>query len=100
VTEHAAQPPLDLAEGIFRPSPDAMLATLRLSRQARWVTEYHPVESTAEEPDGGLTVTMRVGDPAWLVRLLLRLGGTATLVEPTELGEQVRDTARRALKNY
>jgi proteasome accessory factor C len=100
VTEHAAQPPLDLADGVFRPAPDALLATVRLGREARWLTEYHPVESATEEPDGGLTVTLRVGDPAWLVRLLLRLGGTATLVDPPELAEQARDTALRALHHY
>lgn len=100
VTEHAAQPPLDLADGIFRPAPDALLATLRLSAEARWVTEYHPVETATEEPDGGLTVTLRVGDPAWLARLVLRLGGTATLVDPPELAERVRDTALRALQHY
>ncbi|HET6562837.1 MAG TPA: WYL domain-containing protein [Marmoricola sp.] len=100
VTEHASQPPLDLSEGIFRPAPDALLATLRLGPQARWVTEYHPVESAIEEPDGGLTVTLRVGDPAWLARLLLRLGGAAALVDPPALAEQVRNTALRALQHY
>jgi proteasome accessory factor C len=64
------------------------------------VTEYHPVETATEEPDGGLTITLRVGDPAWLTRLLLRLGGTATLVDPPELAQQVRDTALRALQHY
>jgi proteasome accessory factor C len=98
--QHAALTPLDLAVGSFRPAPDGLLAAVRLGREARWVTEYHPVESATEEPDGGLTVTLRVGDPAWLVRLLLRLGGTATLVDPPELAEQVRDTALRALHHY
>jgi proteasome accessory factor C len=100
VSEQADLPPLDLSEGTFRPSPDAPLATLRLTSQARWVTEYYPVESTREERDGGLTVTLRVGDPAWLVRLMLRLGGTARLVEPTHLAAEVARTARRALDLY
>ena len=78
----------------------AVLAVLTSAVQARWVTEYHPVETATEEPDGGLTVTLRVGDPAWLARLLLRLGGTATLVDPPALGEQVRATALRALQHY
>jgi proteasome accessory factor C len=100
VTEHARQPPLDLSEGIFRPAPDALVATVRLAPEARWVTEYHPVDSATEEPDGGLTLTLRVGDPAWLVRLLLRLGGSAMLVDPPELAAQVRETASRALQHY
>jgi proteasome accessory factor C len=91
--------PLDLSQGIYRPSPDDLLATLRLGPAARWVTEYYPVES-AEETDAGLVVRLRVGDPAWLVRTMLRLGGTAELLEPAALAEQVRETARRALELY
>ena len=100
VGEHAELEPLDLDDGVFRPSPDAMLATVRLTAQARWVTEYYPVESATEEPDGGLTITLRVGDPAWLVRLLLPLGDTARLIEPADLAETVRSTARQALDHY
>jgi proteasome accessory factor C len=92
--------PLDLAQGIFRPSPDDLLATLRLGSAARWVTEYYPVESVEERPDGGLLVRLRVGDPGWLVRLMLRLGGSAELLEPTGLADEVRQTARRALNQY
>jgi proteasome accessory factor C len=73
---------------------------VRLTAEARWVTEYYPVESATDEPDGGLTITLRVGDPAWLVRLLLPLGDTAQLVEPTELVERVRATARETLDHY
>jgi proteasome accessory factor C len=100
VSDHAGLQPLDLDEALFRPSPDALLATVRLTAEARWVTEYYPVESAAEEADGGLTITLRVADPAWLVRLLLPLGRTARLVEPADLAEQVRETARRALDQY
>ena len=99
-SERAALPPLDLSEGTFRPSPDAPLATVRLSAAARWVTEYYPVESATEQEDGAQLVTLRVGDPAWLVRLMLRLGGSATLVEPAALAEEVAAAARRALGQY
>jgi proteasome accessory factor C len=92
--------PLDLAEGIFRPSPDDLLAILRLGPEARWVTEYYPVETAEEGEDGGMLVRLRVGDPAWLVRLMLRLGGTAELLEPSALADEVRNTARRALGRY
>jgi proteasome accessory factor C len=100
VTDHAELPPLDLSTGIFRPSPDALLATLRLRAGARWVADYVPVESVTDEPDGGLTVRLRVADPAWLVRLMLRLGGSATLLEPAALAEEVRRTAQAALDAY
>jgi len=100
VSEHADEKPLDLADGIYRPAPDALLATLRLSDRARWVAEYYPIESAREERDGGLTVTLRASDPDWLVQLVLRLGGTGTLVEPADLAERVRETALRALDQY
>lgn len=100
VTDHAALEPLDLSQGIFRASPEDLLATLRLTSSARWVSEYHPVESVVEEPDGGLTVRMRVGDPAWLVRLVLQLGGAARLIEPEELVAQVRSAATSVLGLY
>ena len=49
---------------------------------------------------GGLTVTLRVGDPAWLTRLMLRLGATAELVDPPDLADSVREVAAQALLNY
>lgn len=100
VTDHATLPPLDLSHGIFRPAPDALLVTVRLGSAARWVREYYPVESSSEEADGGLTIRLRVADPDWLVRLMLRLGSTATLVEPADLAERVRNAARTALGAY
>jgi proteasome accessory factor C len=99
VQEHGVVP-RDLADGIFRPSVDDMLVTVRLDPSARWVAEYYPVEETHEEPDGGLRVRMRVGDPAWLTRLLLRLGGSAELLDPADLADGVRAAARAALANY
>lgn len=100
VSDHSTLEPLDLDEALFRPSADALLATVRLTARARWVAEYYPLESATEEDDGGLTITLRVADPAWLVRLLLPLGDAARLLEPTDLAEQVRATAQRALEHY
>jgi proteasome accessory factor C len=100
VPEHSDLQPRDLAAGLFQPSGDDLLATLRLSSGARWVSEYYPVEETVETQDGGLTVRLRVADPAWLVRLMLRLGSAAELVDPPELAERVRTVAAEALANY
>ena len=97
---HKGVIPRDLAQGIFQPSPDDVLATLRLDPSARWVAEYYPVERTREEPGGGLTVALRVGDPAWLTRLMLRLGASGELLEPAELAADVRRVAAEALANY
>ena len=44
--------------------------------------------------------TLRVGDPRWLTRLVLRLGASAELVDPPELAGRVRRVAPQALRNY
>lgn len=100
VDEHPDVAPRDLSAGIFAPSAEDTLVTLRLDRSARWVAEYYPVESTTELPDGGLRVALRAGNDAWLTRLVLRLGGTATVEDPPRLVESVRRAAVEALRHY
>jgi proteasome accessory factor C len=92
--------PRDLSGGAFQASPDQLLATLDLLPEASWVPDYYPHESVEERPDGTLRMTLRVGDPAWLRRLVMRLCGAARVVAPTELAEQVRVEAARALAAY
>jgi proteasome accessory factor C len=98
--DHHDVTPRDLADGLFQPSPDDMLVTLLLEPESRWVAEYYPVEEAAEVPGGGLRIRLRVADPAWLTRLMLRLGGSAAVEDPVELAEVVRGTAVRALSEY
>lgn len=100
VDEHPDVHPRDLSTGLFQPSPDDLLVTLRLEPSARWVAEYYPVESTTELDGGGLRVTLRAGDPGWLTRLMLRIGGAAVIEVPAELSEVVRREAVHALGNY
>ena len=100
VQQHTGVQPRDLADGIFQPSSEDLLATLVLEPGARWVAEYYPVEETAEVAGGGLRVRLRVGDPGWLTRLMLRLGASAELVDPPELAGTVRQAATAALANY
>jgi proteasome accessory factor C len=100
VEEHPDLAPRDLGEGLFQPSPDDLLATLLLEPEARWVAEYFPTEDTQEAGDGRLRVRMRVADPAWLVRLLLRLGSAARVEDPAGLQEDLAQAATEALANY
>lgn len=100
VADHSDLAPRDLAAGLFQPSADDLLVTLRLQPAARWVAEYYPVESTEELGEGALRVRLRVGDQAWLVRLLLRLGVHAVVEEPSEMSRDVRLAAAAALGNY
>lgn len=92
--------PRDLSEGLFQPSPDDLLATIDLVPSARWVADYYPHESVEDLADGGIRVRLRVSEPAWLVRLGLRLAGQARIVVPSEVAEQVRQEAERALLAY
>jgi proteasome accessory factor C len=90
----------DLSQGLFQPDPEDPEAVLDLTPRARWVAEYYPVEAVEERPDGVLRIRLRFSDREWLQRLVLRLGGHATLVEPADLAEAVRDRARRAIAEY
>jgi hypothetical protein len=92
--------PRDLSAGLFQPGDDDLEAVLELAPAARWIVEHYPVESAEEAADGHLRVRMRVGDEAWLRRLVLRGSGTVTVLEPRDLAVQVRDTARLALSAY
>jgi proteasome accessory factor C len=92
--------PRDLSEGLFQPSPDDPLATVELDPGARWVADYHPHEGTEDLPGGGLRVHLRFGDPEWLARLALRLGGQARVVAPSEVADRVQQEAERALEAY
>jgi proteasome accessory factor C len=92
--------PRDLSNGMFQPSERDLLATLQLAPPARWVAEYYPTESIEEGPGGSLIVKLRVADTNWLQRLVLRLGGSATVLEPADLSDQIAATARDALSAY
>jgi proteasome accessory factor C len=83
---------------LFHPDLAAPVVVLDLGPEARWVAEQYPNEGVEVRPDGRLRVTLRVGERAWLERLLLRAGPAATVVEgdPTI----VVDAARRILRAY
>ncbi len=119
--EPAAAPPdaapADLSGGVFQARPEQGSAVLLLEPWARWVAEYYPVEQVLEippelppEPDddgtrhdhrhgreGRARVLLRYADPAWLVRLVLGLGGGARILEPPDLAAEVARRAARAL---
>lgn len=98
--------PRDLAEGLFRPGEDDLTVVLELDPAARWVADYYPVETAVELPApgenaaeglGSLRVELRTPDPAWVVRLALRLGGHGRVLEPPEVVAAVRGQALAAL---
>ncbi|GGM64067.1 protein pafC [Micromonospora sonchi] len=91
--------PQDLSEGVFRPSSDLPLITLRIGRGERWITEYYPCEQVESDGERWL-VSLRVTDLNWARRFVLGLGPDVTVVAPAELADQVRDAAAAALDAY
>ena len=91
-------PPAEGPTRLFHPDPAAPTVVLDLDADATWIAEQYPNEGVEVRPDGRLRVTLRVGERAWLQRLLLRAGPAATMVEgdPTVLAA----AARRILALY
>ena len=94
---HARPGPIE--GGVFQPTEALPLVTLRVGRQARWITEYYPCERVEESDDCWL-VSLRVTDLPWARRLVLGLGPEVSVVAPRELAEQVRAHAAAALEGY
>ena len=82
----------------YRPGAGDRRVTLDLAPGARWVAEQYPVEQVAEVDGGRLRVTLAASQPAWLERLLLRLGPAATVVGGD--GGMAAQAARRLLARY
>jgi proteasome accessory factor C len=85
---------------VFRPKPTDPRVRLRLTPEAAWVAEAFPAETVTEREDGSLDVVLAVSEPAWLERLLLRLGPDARVVAPRSLRELAPKAARRILRQY
>lgn len=92
--------PRDLSAGLFAAAEDAHRVTLRLAAQARWVPEYYPMEAIRELAGGELEVDLRVADPRWLQRLLLRLTPHARVVGPEEFTREFTRVTRQTLRLY
>jgi proteasome accessory factor C len=73
---------------------------LALAPGARWVADYYETDRRREGPNGTLEVTLPAKDLPWVAKLVLRLGGQATVLEPPQLAEMVRETARATLAHY
>lgn len=91
-------PAADAPTPLFHPDPAAPVVVLDLAPEAQWIAGQYPNEGVEALPDGRLRVRLRVGERAWLERLLLRAGPAATVVEGDPgVGP---DAARRLLSRY
>jgi proteasome accessory factor C len=91
--------PVDVDEGLFRPSPQDVRVVLELRPAGHWVAEYYPCESV-ERHDDELRVTLRTPDTRWVRRLALRLGEDGRVVAPAGLAAQIGEDAAAALAQY
>jgi proteasome accessory factor C len=85
---------------LYTPGGTDLAVRLRLAPAARWVAEYYVATDPEDAPDGSLTVTLPTKQVVWLARLLLRLGPDATVLEPAEVRDEVRNQASLALARY
>jgi proteasome accessory factor C len=92
--------PVDIEQGLFRPSESDERVELELAPGARWVAEYYPCESVTELDEGRLSVVLRTPDTRLVRRLALRLGEDARVVSPAALAEEVRAAAAATLALY
>ena len=97
--EHDAAP-RDLSDGLFQVGDESIHAVLDLEPNAHWLAEYYEVESLSEPADGIWRVKLFGTDWAWLRRLVLRNGGSVTVIEPASLADEVAESARLALGAY
>jgi predicted DNA-binding transcriptional regulator YafY len=91
--------PVDVDQGLFRPSDQDVQVVLELHPGAHWVAEYYPCENIERSGDE-LRVTLRTPDTRWVRRLALRLGEDARVIAPAELAAEVGADAAAALAQY
>jgi proteasome accessory factor C len=92
--------PRDLGDGIFSQSSDVTPVTLLLEPEARWMTDYYPVEEIREVGQDRIEVVLLVADERWLTRLMLRLAPHATVASPASYADTFVAAAQRALSLY
>jgi proteasome accessory factor C len=92
-------PTEEIAE-VFTPAADDPRVTLELDASAAWVADAYPAESTTTRPDGTLEVELAISEPAWLERLLVRLGPEARVLRPESARRAGAEAARRVLARY
>lgn len=83
----------------FTPSADAIEAVLALGKEARWVSEYYPVE-VIRDTGSEMLVRFLMSDARVAARLLVRLGATARLVEGEEVEREMDVLRTEILARY
>jgi len=82
----------------YHPSPEAALWVLELDGPAQWVAVHYPVEQVRLGASGRMEVSIRSENPAWMERLLLRLGPHVRVLAGD--ASLAPGAARRVLERY
>jgi proteasome accessory factor C len=85
--------------------PSAVTALLEIGPRSRWLLDVHPgvqvVGAPADDPaDGPVVARVPLHSLDWAVRLVLAQAGDVRPLEPVELVDAVRASARAALATY
>lgn len=101
VTDDGFQPPEQIPEPVvgYTPSDDDVVCVVDLSPSARWVLDYYPVE-VLKEGEKRTRIRFSAPDAEVPARLLIRLGGEATLVEGDAVAKRVQELGVRLLDRY
>lgn len=83
----------------YTPADGDISGVIELSPRAKWVLEYYPVEIIEDTPES-TTIRFSAPDPELPARLLLRLGGTAKLLEGAEIAERMRQIGQQIAEKY
>lgn len=94
VLDDTFEPPAEIPrpEVGYHPAEGDISCVIDLSRAARWVLEYYPVD-VIEEGDETTRIAFHSAEAELPARLLVRLGDTARLVEGDEVAARVRSLA-------
>jgi proteasome accessory factor C len=96
------EPPSSMPEpGRWFADADIERVTLRIGPRGKWVYERYPVDEVSVADAGGwVTVRLAVTSQQWLARLLLRLGDSVEVVEPSTMKSVRAEAAAQVLRRY
>jgi proteasome accessory factor C len=84
---------------VYQPSPDDIEVVLDLAPSASWVAEWLVIDEVGTH-DGLRRVRLRTANLDWVARLVVRLGGAASVVTPAAVTSRAVELATATLRRY
>jgi proteasome accessory factor C len=102
ITEEVGRPPPaeEIRPPVYRPSPADPLVVVEVSPDAAWISDRVVITDRSAAAEGWTRLQFHAATLDWAVRLLMRLGDRARVVQPLELDDLLRERARAVLANY